>query len=481
MAQRLPPRTVPKRWFLFWTVAVAPGAGVLVLLFLFGKLALWPAILGGALAAAALAFIIRDYLGDFDAVIAYIGDLARREKPEAPDVRAHSAASDILSAVEALNRSQRQRSGALEMLTEANAIILDSLPDPLLLLDRTRRVRQANRAARALVTMDPVGQDLAAIIRDPTFLAEIDIALETRSDRTTHFALPHPRMQYFLARIIALAKPVENGVSMVVSLHDLTAVKQLEKTRVDFVANVSHELRTPLSSLVGFIETLQGPAKDDAEGQARFLGIMEEQTKRMVRLVEDLLSLSRIELNEHAAPSGLVSIAEVLGMVRDMLSLEAEARGLTLEIDLAPDLPEIPGDRDELTQLFQNLFDNAIKYGRSGTQVRIAAKAEARPIVAGFTGPALAVTVQDEGEGIAPEHIARLTERFYRVDQARSRELGGTGLGLAIVKHIAHRHRGQLAIESALGKGSRFTVYLPLAPETETPETGAPETGKTAS
>ena len=469
MAQHRPQRTIPQRWFLFWTVMAAPGTGVLVLLFLLGELALWPAILAATVAAITLAFLVRDHLGNFDAVIAYIGDLTRSGKPAPPGVQAHSAANDILSAVEALGRSQERRITALETLAEANAVILDSLPDPLLLVDRRRRIRQANRAARTLATMDPIGQDLAAIVRDPAFLEEIDIALETRSDRTAQFTLPYPRMQHFLVRIISLARPVEDGTALVISLHDLTAMKRLEQTRVDFIANVSHELRTPLSSLVGFIETLQGPAKDDAEAQTRFLGIMDAQTKRMVRLVEDLLSLSRIELNEHSLPSGMVAIADILKAVCDMLSLAAKARDIRLEIDAPDVVADIPGDRDELTQLFQNLIDNAIKYGQTGTTVQITIVSEPQAATTGIGAAALAMTVRNEGEGIAPEHISRLTERFYRVDQARSRELGGTGLGLAIVKHIANRHRGRLVIKSTLGKGSAFTVYLPMADKAAPP------------
>ena len=466
MPERGQPRTIPKRWFLLWTAVVAPGVGVLALLVLFNQVTLWPAILGGTLGAVALFFIVRAYLTDFDAVIAYIGDLARGGKPPTPEVRGHSASNEILSVIEALSRSQIRRTAELETLAEANITILDSIPDPLLLLDGARRIRQANRAARALVTANPIGQDLAAVIRDPVLLEEVDVALETRSDREAQFTFPYPRPQHFLVRIIPLAKPAKNGTALIVSLHDLTAVKQLEQTRVDFIANVSHELRTPLSTLVGFIETLQGPAKDDPKARAHFLEIMDGQTKRMVRLVEDLLSLSRIELSEHLLPPGTVPIGDVLKTLRDMLALEAKSQGMTIELELAADLPQIPGDRDELTQLFQNLIDNAIKYGGADTVIRIEARRVGRPSAADLPGPALSVAVRDAGEGIAPEHLSRLTERFYRIDRARSRELGGTGLGLAIVKHIVNRHRGRLTIESTLGTGSIFTVFLPLEAET---------------
>lgn len=458
------PRTVPHRWLSWWAATVAPGAAVLALFVAIGEVGPWQAALGGGLAATALVFIVRAYLADMDKVIAYLGDLARGGKPPPPDVRALSVADDFLSAIEAFHRSHLRRTAQLETLAEANVIVLDSIPDPLLLVDRARRIRQANRAARALVTTNPIGQDLAAVIRDPRLLEEVDIALETRSDRSAEFDLPYPRARCFAVRIVPLAKPAEDGTVLIVSLQDMTAVKQLEQTRVDFIANVSHELRTPLSALVGFIETLQGPAKNDPEAREKFLNIMGGQAKRMVRLVADLLSLSRIELNEHVSPTGTAAIGDVLKAVRDMLSLKAEAKGMTLAVAVPPDLPAIPGSRDELTQLFQNLTDNAIKYGAANSVVRIEARRQER---GSLPGPAVSIAVTDRGEGIPREHLPRLTERFYRIDRARSQELGGTGLGLAIVKHIVNRHRGRLTIESALGEGSTFTVYLPLTKETE--------------
>jgi two-component system phosphate regulon sensor histidine kinase PhoR len=218
---------------------------------------------------------------------------------------------------------------------------------------------------------------------------------------------------------------------------------------------------------MGFIETLRGPAKGDLDAHERFLGIMHEQAGRMSRLVADLLSLSRIELNEHAHPSGGVDLSEVIGRVATALSLRAAERNMKIELPTGP-MGRVIGDADELTQVFQNLIDNAIKYGRPGTPVtvsaaRIADAAEVRARLPGLrrAKAMMAVAVADHGEGIARAHLPRLTERFYRVDAARSRELGGTGLGLAIVKHVVNRHRGSLDIESAPGEGSVFTVYLP--------------------
>ncbi len=245
------------------------------------------------------------------------------------------------------------------------------------------------------------------------------------------------------------------------TLHDLTASKRSEQMRADFVANASHELRTPLATLLGFIETLRGPARDDREAQDRFLAIMHEQASRMARLIEDLLSLSRIEMNEHVPPTGRANLRHVLGSVAATLELRAKARGIHIVLDLADGLPEALGEPDELAQVFQNLFDNAIKYGHEGSAIEVSARLERR----GAAAPLIAIAVRDHGEGIRREHLPRLTERFYRVDTARSRAMGGTGLGLAIVKHIVNRHRGRLDIASELGEGSVFTVRLRPAGE----------------
>jgi two-component system phosphate regulon sensor histidine kinase PhoR len=258
-----------------------------------------------------------------------------------------------------------------------------------------------------------------------------------------------------------------------IALKDASAEMRLERLRSDFIANVSHELKTPIATLIGFIETLRGPAKGDAAALDRFLGIMQEQAGRMSRLVADLLSLSRIELNEHARPSGSANLSEILGHVADALSLRAEARDMTIALPGDESWSRVGhaiGDDEELTQVFQNLIDNALKYGRPGTAVTVGVEriTDPREIKAHLPGARqakamIAVTVADKGEGIAREHLPRLTERFYRVDAARSRDMGGTGLGLAIVKHVVNRHRGSLEIESIPGVGSTFIVYLPAA------------------
>ncbi len=341
-----------------------------------------------------------------------------------------------------------------------------ALPEPLLLLDGGRRIVHANDAAVKLLGDRLLDRDLAGALRHPTVLAATDAVLRGEGSRVVEFEMPSPIERHLSARIAPLQPPTAEGAAAVLLLHDLTDLKRSERLRADFVANASHELRTPLASLVGFIETLRGPARDDTAARERFLSIMAEQAARMSRLVDDLLSLSRIEMNEHRAPTGEVDIGNVLRSVADTLEQRADTRQMNFAFTLAPNLPPVMGDSDELTQVFQNLFDNAIKYGSPGTAIEVSVFPSPRTLPAprgGQRNPALAVSVKDHGPGIARDYIPRLTERFYRVDPARSRELGGTGLGLAIVKHIVSHHRGALDIDSELGKGSIFTVHLPLA------------------
>ncbi len=245
--------------------------------------------------------------------------------------------------------------------------------------------------------------------------------------------------------------------AMIMTLRDLSEARRVERMRVDFVANASHELRTPLASLLGFVETLQGSARDDKEARDKFLSIMREQAQRMARLVDDLLSLSRIEQNLHLRPQTSVDLVAILRHIADTLTPMADDNGVTLKLDV-PAKAIVTGDRDELLRVAENLVENAIKYGASdpqcvNRQVEITLVLEQRQCV---------LSVRDHGPGIPHEHLPRLTERFYRVDAGQSRAKGGTGLGLAIVKHIVARHCGRLGIESNPGQGATFSVFLPL-------------------
>jgi two-component system phosphate regulon sensor histidine kinase PhoR len=289
-------------------------------------------------------------------------------------------------------------------------------------------------------------------------LAAADAVLAGADVRTVEFSVSVPVTRLLEARLARIDGPSLDGAAAIITMHDITALKRADEMRADFVANAGHELKTPLSALLGFIETLRGPARDDAVARERFLAIMHEQAGRMARLVDDLLSLSRIELNEHIAPTARIGIEPVIENVAAALELRAAHRGMHIDLNLPDDLPEVQGDHDELAQVFQNLLDNAVKYARRDSTVTVTVGTGNGP-----AGSMLWVAVADQSDGIPSEHLTRLTERFYRVDNARSRELGGTGLGLAIVKHVLNRHRGRLDIASTLGKGSVFTVWLRAA------------------
>ncbi len=355
-------------------------------------------------------------------------------------------------------------SGQLRLKPDSPAaeVVIERAPDPLILLDDRRRIVRANLAAAELIGAPSPPCDLASVLRNPALLNAADAILRGESARSVEFVLTVPIERQLRARFARIDHPSLDGAIAVVTLHDVTELKRAEQMRADFIANASHELKTPLATLTGFIETLRGPARDDADARERFLAIMDGQATRMTRLVEDLLSLSRIELNEHVLPQGRVALAPLLQHLAEALELRAGERDMRITLTVPADLPEVQGDRDELAQVFQNLLDNAIKYGRPGTEISVGAELGARRAASGGRGSAafVAVAICDRGEGIAREHLPRLTERFYRVDTARSREMGGTGLGLAIVKHIVNRHRGFLDIESKPGEGSVFTVFL---------------------
>ena len=346
--------------------------------------------------------------------------------------------------------------------TEVPQAFLERLPDPVILLNGAREIIAVNATARDALGVELLGRDLALSLRHPDVLTAVETVFAGLPSVTEEITLPAPLPRTFTlhaGELSASADPHAPRVMLV--LRDETRAKRAEQSRADFVANASHELRSPLAALIGFIETLSGPASDDAVARDRFLGIMQAEAQRMARLVEDLMSLSRVEINEHVPPRERVDLSEVLGGVADTLTVRAEQRQMAITLDVPGDLPAVLGDMDQLTQVFHNLVDNAVKYARAGTQIRIVGRAVDR--LPGTRSVGVSVTVADEGEGIEAIHLPRLTERFYRADEGRSRRLGGTGLGLAIAKHVVNRHRGRLTIESTVGRGSILTVLLPAA------------------
>ena len=335
--------------------------------------------------------------------------------------------------------------------------LIARFPDPVVLLDGRSVVVASNAAARRLMPGLAPRQPLAFALRAPEVLDSIANVLATGEPADVAFGGRGPTEPIYEARLRRLDPASRADAAIVLFFRDLTPERRLETMRVDFVANVSHELRTPLASLVGFIDTLQGPAKNDPAARERFLAIMRAQADRMARLIADLLHLSRVELNAHVAPSEKLDLGAVIAETGAILAPLARERSVEVALKLPTDPMLILGDRDEMIRLLENLVENAIKYGGSGSPVEVAlarASAEGGP-------PRVELTVRDRGPGIAPEHLPRLTERFYRVDTAESRNQGGTGLGLAIVKHIVGRHRGRLTIESTLGAGTLVRVTLP--------------------
>jgi two-component system phosphate regulon sensor histidine kinase PhoR len=335
--------------------------------------------------------------------------------------------------------------------------LAEALPDPVILLDQAGQVLFCNAAARGLFTSLRESSHISSVIRTPEFLDAVSAAPERGRAVTVTYAERVPVGRRMAATVAPLNRGVGRESNILVLLRDLTEIERINQMRADFIANASHELRTPLASLRGFIETLQGTAREDPGARERFLPIMAEQASRMTRLIDALLSLSRVEMNAHVPPSGLVDLNDVLHHAKDTLEPLAQETGLKLEVAPFARPAMVRGDRDELLQVLQNLVQNALKYGDRGGYVRI----EAKHIPSlGRQAGRFTIAVIDDGPGIAPEHLPRLTERFYRVDVASSREKGGTGLGLAIVKHILNRHRGELAVASKPGKGSTFTVML---------------------
>lgn len=393
-------------------------------------------------------------------------------------VQVHAAYAPTLAAERELAR--KPEAGLLDTVFEA-------LNDPVLIVSGGeaddlvgRRIVMANKAARDLLKLPPEGGLLVTFVRDPGVLEAVDEALFGGVTSTTDFAAGPARARHWRAWARPLVTRSAEPMALL-GLRDETDVRRMELMRVDFLANASHELRTPLASLTGFIETLKGHAKDDPVARDKFLDIMSAQADRMSRLVADLLSLSRIELNEHIPPSGQVELSRAAADVVDAVSILSRDRGVIIQLETTRDGTTIDGERDEIIQVIQNLLDNAIKYSSAGQTIEVGVvtdltlDAAPGPRREGATRLSLVspdreaglryavVSVRDRGPGMAREHLPRLTERFYRVEGQKSGgDRPGTGLGLAIVKHIVNRHRGGLTVESAPGDGSVFSAYFPL-------------------
>jgi len=339
--------------------------------------------------------------------------------------------------------------------------LLDRIPDPIVLVDPSGRVIEANRAARVLLPALREHDPLSLALRSPDVLGALDNVINEGGALTADFSERVPIERRFEVQITALDADDEAPRArhpILLFFRDLTPAWRIERMRTDFVASASHELRTPLASILGFIETLQGPARDDPEARERFLEIMRDQAKRMARLIDDLLSLARIEMRAHLPVTTIVDLNTVAAEVCQALEPLAQERSVTITLAGCTDPSRVLGDPDELMRVAENVIENAIKYGESGGKIEVQIR---RLDASEGRRAAIELSVRDYGPGIAAEHLPRLTERFYRVDPTASRQQGGTGLGLALVKHIVNRHRGRLLIESERGKGTTVRVVLP--------------------
>ncbi|GIT92104.1 two-component sensor histidine kinase [Jannaschia pagri] len=342
-------------------------------------------------------------------------------------------------------------------LTQGHQII-DALLEPAMLLDHNGRVAKANEQAHEWFGSWIDQQSYVSVLRQPDLLAPVEDAFGHHRTGSARFSHSSGAVETLFDVTVTPILGAARRSEVLLVFRDVSAKRVEESMRRDFVANVSHELKTPLTAVMGFIETLQGPARRDAAAQDRFLGLMSQETARMNRLVSDLLALSRLEGLTRRRPTDQVDLCAVLREALDTLHPVAEAAAVTIAFE-APDKAMVLGDRDQLVQIAVNLVENSIKYGARPGQVQISLTYKSREPV--LRGPAWAMEVRDDGPGIPPEHLPRLTERFYRVDTGRSREQGGTGLGLSIVKHIVNRHRGRLRIDSREGRGTAMTVVLP--------------------
>lgn len=427
----------------------AAGIIILLLLAVFGQLGWTGAVVGAVGIAGTAALWFYGTVG---------GETVAADDPDA-------------AMLEARKRAEQEKA--------FRVALVQALPEPALYIDAQGRVEAANPPARKAFRFVGAEPQLTAVVRRPELLDAVADARLRREPQWFEFVERDETDRYFAA----VAAPL--GAGILISMHDLTDIKRAEFARVDFLANASHELRTPLTSLSGFIETLRGPARDDAEARDRFLEIMQGQAERMRRLISDLLSLSRIELIEHRTPEGEADLAGVVREVVDAMAPVATERGVTVRVTGAESPVLVTGVRDELAQVAQNLIDNAVKYSENGgvVEVDLAAGLSADGALAragrlweeaghmsivsaaaqAGQGTCASLRVTDAGPGIERQYLPRLSERFYRVDPGRGLR-PGTGLGLAIVKHVVQRHRGSLLVESEPGRGSAFGVVLPMIP-----------------
>lgn len=413
----------------------------------------------------ATTIFVYPFLANLAMLTGYVNQLAQDKRVQAPKLKYLSAPFDLTNALENLQKSWEIKKQQMESIITEREILVDTLPDILIMINDNKQIVRTNRAARAIFGQNLAQKPLREVIDNDYLIDAVNSVIHDLKGREIEFRIEEPVIRDFLAVIERFPVPSAGGISTVITMNDITEMKSVEQMRADFVANASHEIRTPLASIKGFIETLMGPAKEDPNARDEFLNIMLEQADRMQQLINDLLSLSKIEMNANAIPTDSVELAKVVRKQVEHCERPAADKHMRIVLDLHDNLPHVKGDANELGQVIQNLVSNAIKYGHANTDVTVRARVTSDlPADTRMRNQARMVllTVRDQGEGIPKQHLPRLMERFYRVDSARTRQVGGTGLGLAIVKGIITRHRGAITVDSIVGEGSTFNIYLPI-------------------
>lgn len=449
-------------------VVSSPPLIVLAALVIFESLSLTQFLVAYFLILFGSLAFVYPFLRNVSSLTQYVHELSQDKRADPPDLSFLSMVVELSEELGRLQRVWEVKKQQMERVITEREILVDTLPDILIMINDERRVVRTNRAARAIFGQNLANRYLKEIIPNQNLLDVVSSVIEDLKGREVEFRIEEPVVRDFLAVIERFPIPSAGGMSVIITMNDITELKAVEQMRADFVANASHEIRTPLATIAGFIETLQGPAKDDEAARVEFLKLMAEQADRMKRLINDLLSLSKIEMNSHSVPMDKIDLGNVIRKISRELEHQAEKRKMKIKLDIHSNLPAAKGDENELAMVLYNLVGNAIKYASPESEVKVTAKVTSDlPPDQNMRNVTriIVVSVKDKGEGIAKEHLARLTERFYRVDTARSRQAGGTGLGLAIVKGIINRHRGAITIESTVGVGSTFNVFLPIYDE----------------
>jgi len=394
------------------------------------------------------------YIIEIGKLIEYVNSLAEGKSKEAPNVSFLSVTGRLSDALNKLHHSWEKQNVQLEISLLEREILLDILPDILLLIDKNGKIIKTNIIARDEFG-DTIGEkQIGEIISDEIFLQSVNEIIKGNTNiniENIEFFIENNK-KYFRAQFRNYPNYSKGEIIAVVALHDITNRKQIEKMQSDFVANVSHEMRTPLASFIGFIETLQNMEIDEKEARDNFLKIMERQANRMSNLVNDLLSLSKIESAEKIDKKE-TNIFDIVESTVQNVEFRAKGKDMNINLNAEDNIKSIFIDASKISHLIENLLTNSIKYANKGTDININITSDDNKIC---------ISVEDFGLGISKEHIPRLTERFYRVEVARSGKIEGTGLGLSIVRHILNLHNGELEVESEIGKGSKFSIYLPF-------------------